>query len=77
VGCVPEDDLPELNALWQGLADGMPMRAVLKAINANPERLVFNSKRRAIQVVGCQSTVIAHISLSPDDAKALAAALQL
>lgn len=78
IGCDPivAEVGPDLSALWRRLAIGMPAVDVIKAIRKWPEVIELNSVREAIQVIGCDGRIIAHLPIGGDDTRALRALLE-
>ena len=62
---------PDLTNLWHGLVNGMPSYQLARVIRKRPEVIELNSARQAIQVVGCEGQIVAHLPISSDDVRAL------
>ena len=77
-GCNPilVEAAPDLTSLWQRLAAGIPATDVVKVVQEWPSLVEFNSEREAIQVVGCDGQIIAHLPIGSDDARTLEALLE-
>ena len=67
---------PDLTSLWQRLATGVSATDVVIVVQEWPTLVELNSERAAIQVVGCDGEIIAHLPISGDDARALEALLE-
>ena len=78
IGCNPiiAEAAPDLSDLWHRLAIGMPAADVVKAIREWPDVIELNSVREAIQVVGCDGQIIAHLPIAGDDTRTLEALLE-
>ena len=77
IGCLPLlVAAPDLTNLWRGLAIGMPAADVVAAIREWPEVIELNSVRKAVQVVGCDGQIIAHLPIAGDDVRTLEALLE-
>ena len=78
VGCNPilVEAAPDLTNLWQRLATGVPATDVVKVVQEWPSLIELNSERAAIQVVGCNGQIIAHLPISGDDVRTLEALLE-
>lgn len=78
IGCNPilAEAATDLTTLWQRLAVGMPASDVAKAIREWPDVIELNSVREAIQVVGCDGQIIAHLPIAGDDTRTLEALLE-
>ena len=60
----------DLEAVWAKLRSLDPVR-IREALEANPTRVMLNEGRSAIQILGCNDTYLAHLSLPEDVAAAL------
>ena len=67
---------PDLTSLWQRLATGIPATEVVRVVQEWPNLIELNSERAAIQVVGCEGQIIAHLPISGDDVRTLEALLE-
>jgi len=63
--------IPDLNLLWTRLGSGIPASDLVGLIRAKPDIITFNAKRNAIQVRGCNGTLLAHVPLSAVDGRVL------
>ena len=62
-------DLAEVEQLREAIVKQDP-RSFRRLVAAHPERILVNAKRAAVQIAGCQGTIIAHF---PVESKLLAA----
>ena len=67
---------PDLTSLWQRLATGIPATDIVRVVQEWPTLIELNSQRAAIQVVGCDGHIIAHLPISGDDVRTLEALLE-
>ncbi|MEX2609453.1 MAG: hypothetical protein WEA24_05865 [Gemmatimonadota bacterium] len=77
VGCYDtEEALPDLIVLWDGLKTGMVMTDVASLVKSHPGIIELNVNRSAIQVIGCNGGIMAHIPIDRESVALLDHALQ-
>jgi hypothetical protein len=65
----------ELQALWDGLATGIQVGELARRVDDLGELVHVDQDRQALQVVGCEGKIVAHIPLSTADFDALISVL--